>query len=160
MADLDIPGVKIVGYEGVFGTIMMLGVMMPIAYFLPGPEGEGIHENTLDTLTMIGNSKALQTILAIDMAALLLYNMSGMAVTGHLGAVFRTVLETMRTLFVWLIDLLLFYTPLGMGQVRACLRGDSGPGCARAVRPCVLACMHAFFVEGFACMDEHAAYGA
>ena len=36
---------------------------------------------------------------------------------GGLGAVFRTVLETMRTLFVWLVDLLLFYTPLGMGKL-------------------------------------------
>ena len=30
---------------------------------------------------------------------------------------FRTVLETMRTLFVWLVDLLLFYTPLGLGKL-------------------------------------------
>lgn len=36
---------------------------------------------------------------------------------GHLGAVFRTVLETMRTLCVWLVDLGLFYTPLGFGQL-------------------------------------------
>lgn len=37
--------------------------------------------------------------------------------TGELGAVFRTVLETMRTMFVWLVDLLLFYTPLGFGKL-------------------------------------------
>ena len=36
---------------------------------------------------------------------------------GALGAVFRTVLETMRTWFVWLVDLLLFYTPLGFGTL-------------------------------------------
>jgi len=36
---------------------------------------------------------------------------------GQLGAVFRTVLETTRTLFVWLVDLVLFYTPLGMGSL-------------------------------------------
>ena len=40
-----------------------------------------------------------------------------MMVTGHLGAVFRTVLETMRTLFVWILGLLLFDTPLGMGRL-------------------------------------------
>jgi hypothetical protein len=51
------------------------------------------------------------------MGALLAYNVAGMMVTGHLGAVFRTVLETTRTLFVWLVDLLLFYTPLGMGKL-------------------------------------------
>ncbi len=30
---------------------------------------------------------------------------------------FRTVLETLRTLFVWLADLMLFYTPLGVGKL-------------------------------------------
>jgi len=40
-----------------------------------------------------------------------------MMVTGHLGAVFRTVLETMRTLFVWILGLVLFYTPMGMGRL-------------------------------------------
>ncbi len=39
------------------------------------------------------------------------------ACAGELGAVFRTVLETMRTMFVWLVDLLLFYTPLGFGKL-------------------------------------------
>ncbi|KAG2447436.1 hypothetical protein HYH02_007761 [Chlamydomonas schloesseri] len=117
MADLNIPGVKIVGFEGVIGAALTLGVMMPIAYFLPGPEGEGIHEDMADTWAMIRNSTALQAVLVVDAAALLLYNVAGMAVTGHLGAVFRTVLETMRTLFVWLVDLLLFYTPLGLGQL-------------------------------------------
>ncbi|KAG2422797.1 hypothetical protein HXX76_015744 [Chlamydomonas incerta] len=117
MADLNIPGVKIVGYEGVIGAAATLGLLMPIAYFLPGPEGEGIHEDMADTWAMIRNSRALQAVLLVDAAALLLYNVAGMAVTGHLGAVFRTVLETMRTLFVWLVDLLLFYTPLGMGQL-------------------------------------------
>lgn len=38
-------------------------------------------------------------------------------VTGSLGAVFRTVLETMRTLFVWLVSLGLYYLPLGVGQL-------------------------------------------
>ncbi|KIZ00286.1 hypothetical protein MNEG_7674 [Monoraphidium neglectum] len=117
MADLDMDPLKIVGFEGVFGSVMMIGVMMPIAYFLPGEEGTGLHEDSLDSLVMIKNSTALQGVLGTDMLALLLYNLSGMMVTGHLGAVFRTVLETMRTLFVWLVGLLLFYTPLGMGRL-------------------------------------------
>ncbi|KAL6759741.1 hypothetical protein V8C86DRAFT_2568243 [Haematococcus lacustris] len=117
MADMDIPAMKIVGFEGLFGVIGTLGIMAPIAYFLPGTEGEGLHEDGLDTLQMIRNSRALQIILAIDMVALLMYNVSGMMVTGHLGAVFRTVLETTRTLFVWLLGLVLYYTPLGMGKL-------------------------------------------
>eukprot|EP00775_Hariotina_reticulata_P005859 gene5859-6100_t len=117
MADLAMEPLKIVGFEGVFGTVFMLFILLPIAYFLPGPEGLGLHENTLDTLAMIRSSKGLQVVLGVDMFALLAYNMCGMLVTDHLGAVFRTVLETMRTLFVWLLGLLLFYTPLGMGKL-------------------------------------------
>lgn len=117
MADMNVPPMKIVGYEGVFGTLAMVLIMMPIVYFVPGPEGQGLHEDTLDTFHMISHNPRLIAILLIDLVALLLYNVAGMMVTGHLGAVFRTVLETMRTLFVWLVDLLLFYTPLGMGQL-------------------------------------------
>jgi len=117
MADLDMEPMKIVGFEGIFGTAMMLFILLPVAYFLPGPEGYGLHEDTIDTLHMIGSSKGLQIVLAVDMFALLSYNISGMMVTSHLGAVFRTVLETMRTLFVWLLGLLLYYTPLGMGRL-------------------------------------------
>ena len=31
----------------------------------------------------------------------------------NMGAVTRTVMETMRTLFVWVADLALYYSPLG-----------------------------------------------
>ena len=117
MADLAIPPLKIVGYEGVFGTAMMLGIMLPIVQHLPGKDGNGIHEDSIDTWHMITHSSIIAKILAMDMFALLAYNISGMCVTGHLGAVFRTVLETTRTLFVWLVDLILFYTPLGLGKL-------------------------------------------
>jgi len=60
MADLAMAPLKIVGFEGVFGSIMMFGVLLPIAYYLPGPEGYGLHENSLDTLAMIKSSKGLQ----------------------------------------------------------------------------------------------------
>ena len=59
MADLDMAPLKIVGFEGVFGSAMMLGLLLPAAYFLPGPEGLGLHEDTLDSLAMIRSSPAL-----------------------------------------------------------------------------------------------------
>ena len=73
---------------------------------------------------MITHSPTIAVTLAVDMTALLLYNVAGMAVTGHLGAVFRTVLETGRTLFVWIVDLALFYGVSSPGEGRARL-GES-----------------------------------
>lgn len=116
MADLDVAPMRIVGWEGMFGAIATLLFIAPIAYYMHGTEGEGFHEDIVDTWVMIKNSPKLQAILLIDMAALLLYNISGMMVTSHIGAVFRTVLETMRTLFVWLVDLALFYGGFGLGE--------------------------------------------
>jgi hypothetical protein len=60
MADLAMEPMKIVGFEGVFGSFFMICILLPIAYILPGPEGLGLHENTLDTLAMIKSSKGLQ----------------------------------------------------------------------------------------------------
>ncbi|CAG9463959.1 unnamed protein product [Pedinophyceae sp. YPF-701] len=113
MTDLDMAPLMIVGYEGMWGTLCMVGVLLPAVSFAPGVEGDGIHENSLDTLAMLVNSPLIRTIVLVDMFALLAYNVTGMSVTGHLGAVFRTVLETMRTLFVWALGLALFYLPLG-----------------------------------------------
>uniref|UniRef100_A0A061RPA1 Integral membrane protein n=1 Tax=Tetraselmis sp. GSL018 TaxID=582737 RepID=A0A061RPA1_9CHLO len=109
LSELNMMPLKIVGYEGLIGFILMVGVLLPAAYFLPGQDGHGLHENTLDTLHMIANTPAIATVLVIDCLALLSYNFAGMSVTDNLGAIFRTVLETMRTLFVWIVDLILFY---------------------------------------------------
>jgi drug/metabolite transporter (DMT)-like permease len=117
MADLNIPPLKIVGFEGLYGALAMGLILLPTVQRLPGVDGQGVHEDTVDTWHMILNNPTIARILLLDMVALLAYNVAGMCVTGHLGAVFRTVLETTRTLFVWLVDLILFYTPLGMGKL-------------------------------------------
>jgi hypothetical protein len=39
-----------------------------------------------------------------SVVAMLMYNIAGMLVTDELGASARTVLETTRTLFVWLVS--------------------------------------------------------
>ncbi len=47
--------------------------------------------------------------MAVDLLAINLFNAAGMRITSSLGAVFRSVLEAVRTLNVWLLDLLLYY---------------------------------------------------
>ena len=50
MADLEVAPLKIVGWEGVFGTLIMALVLLPIVYFVPGEDGRGFHENSIETL--------------------------------------------------------------------------------------------------------------
>ena len=75
------------------------------------------HPPTHALTQMIRHSPTIATVLAVDGAALMLYNVAGMRVTGAAGAVFRTVLETSRTLFVWIVDLDLFYGGVGGGDL-------------------------------------------
>jgi hypothetical protein len=46
---------------------------------------------------------SIPAVLAANSGSLLLYNVAGMFVTDQLGAVSRTVFESARTLFVWLV---------------------------------------------------------
>ncbi len=66
---------------------------------------------------LITHSSTLPFMVPALVLSLLCYNIAGMFVTDEIGAVARTVLETMRTLFVWIVDLVLWYTPLGLGRL-------------------------------------------
>ena len=75
-------------------------------------------------------------MLIANSLSLLLYNVAGMFVTEEMGAVSRTVFESARTLFVWLGDLLLYYTHTGLGEqwdnssyLQVC-PAHSPPGCS------------------------------
>ena len=71
MADLNIAPLKIVGWEGVFGTLIMVCVLLPIVYFVPGTEGNGFHENSIETLHVrmerhCANAQTVAEFLAAD----------------------------------------------------------------------------------------------
>ena len=79
---MDLSSIAIVGYEGVWGACIMFAIFLPVAYFLPGAEGNAVHENTLDTFYMIGHSIPLEFIIALSLISSFGYNLMGMIVTG------------------------------------------------------------------------------
>ena len=50
LSSMDISPLKIVGFEGLWGSAAMVLILLPIVQFLPGQEGSGIHEDTLESL--------------------------------------------------------------------------------------------------------------
>ncbi|CAK0780911.1 hypothetical protein CVIRNUC_005219 [Coccomyxa viridis] len=119
MSHVGLAPLQVVGYEGLLGTLVLFLVLMPIVYFIPGKDGQGLHEDSLETAYMIGHSEprwSIPLVLVANSLSLLLYNVAGMFVTEEMGAVSRTVFESARTLFVWLGDLLLYYTHTGLGE--------------------------------------------
>ena len=108
MKNLQMSSVKVVAWEGVFGVLHCICWALPLVYFLPGRD-HGHIEDSLDSLYMISHSYGIIFIMALDMTMMLFYNLSGMIVTESLSAIHRVVIETLRTLCVWVIDIVLYY---------------------------------------------------
>lgn len=49
---MDAPSLVVVGMEGFWGFLLTAFVALPIAYILPGEEGQGLHEDFIDSLIL------------------------------------------------------------------------------------------------------------
>ena len=110
MGNLSFEPVLVVGLEGLFGFILQGFVVLPAVYFLPGEDVGDRLENTIDSFHMMDTSIGILITLGVTAVVMLFYNLMGMSVTSHMGALFRSILETTRTLFAWIVGLILFYS--------------------------------------------------
>ncbi|KAH3758412.1 solute carrier family 35 member F6 [Pelomyxa schiedti] len=109
MHDVKAPPTLIVGMEGVWGFVLCTFISMPIAQVLPGPEGEGLHEDSVDSFIMLGNSNELLGLAIGYVLVILIFNLYGMIITEVTNAMVRNLLEPIRTLFIWVTDIFIFY---------------------------------------------------
>lgn len=107
MKGLNVPKLQLVGYEGVWGTVVLL-LLFPIMYYAPGNDA-GSYENGVDTIEMIENSNDLRNAVLTYTFSCCCYNLCAVCVTGALSAVHRTMFMALRTLIVWVVDLTVHY---------------------------------------------------
>lgn len=108
MKSLDLPAMHVVGYEGIWGVIQMCLIVYPILYVLPGDD-HGHQEDVFDTLAMISNNQNLALIILAYLFSCSTFNATGIAITGALSAVHRTMLDASRTMLIWAFDLFIHY---------------------------------------------------
>jgi hypothetical protein len=113
MHDLVVSPVFVVGLEGMWGTILTCAIFLPATYYLPGEEGGGVHEDTLDTFKMMSNAPIIVIFVVVYVIVILCYNVTGMFVTSMTSAVVRTILEGVRTMCIWIVQVILHYGFLG-----------------------------------------------
>lgn len=77
MSCMSLAPLSVVGLEGVYGTALMLGLVLPAAQLLPGREGGGIHEDTWESLHMLAGSAALRWAAGLTLLAVAVYNVVG-----------------------------------------------------------------------------------
>jgi len=105
---LQVPPLILVGYEGIWGMIVCLLLVIPVTYMIPGSDA-GSYENTYDTLLMLTNSSSLIWMVLLYAVSCTSYNLCAVCVTGSLSAVHRTMFMASRTMIVWMVDLYVHY---------------------------------------------------
>jgi len=67
------PPVQVVGTEGLFGTLFMGIIILPILYFIPG-DNCGSYENSIDAFIQIGTSNSLFGLILGFIISIAFYN--------------------------------------------------------------------------------------
>ena len=119
LKDVNMPALEIVGWEGIWGLVMMVLVACPFAFIFPGGDPSplgGSLENIFDSFAQLFNSKNVALVCSIFLIAVLFYNIFGMLVTSGSSAVNRTILEAVRTLLIWITMLISCYSGAPFGE--------------------------------------------
>jgi drug/metabolite transporter (DMT)-like permease len=94
---------EVVGWEGVWGIGISSFLLLPIVAHIPGPDC-GAAEDTLDTLHMLSQSGLIVGLVVSYIIGLLLLNSSSMEVSRVLTAVHRNLVNALRTILLWAVE--------------------------------------------------------
>ena len=81
--------------KGFWGTVLSIGVMYPLAYFLPGAD-HGSYEDPFNTWNMFRNSTNIQIAFVIYFFTIFFYNLLAVLVTFMLSSVWHAILDNFR----------------------------------------------------------------
>eukprot|EP01100_Stratorugosa_tubuloviscum_P008728 TRINITY_DN3631_c0_g1_i2.p1 TRINITY_DN3631_c0_g1~~TRINITY_DN3631_c0_g1_i2.p1 ORF type:complete len:191 (+),score=52.98 TRINITY_DN3631_c0_g1_i2:888-1460(+) len=99
---------NVVGMEGLFGSLIMSLIVLPILYFVP-PSVSFFHDDSIDALVQIGNSMFLLAFCLVYIFSISFYNFFGISVAKKLSSVHRTLIDACRTVLVWVTNLMIYY---------------------------------------------------
>lgn len=108
MKDLNLPALQVIGWEGIWGVLMMVVAVYPLLYVLPGDD-DGHIEDVFDTVSMLMNSAPLQVVVIIYLFSCSTFNVTGVLITKELSATHRQMMDASRTIVIWLFGLGVHY---------------------------------------------------
>jgi len=119
----DLPPLKVVGYEGIFG-FTTIGILLWPFYFIYTGETFGLgpeyrFEDAIDGFSQIFNSPGILGWTIGNMFSIAMFNFAGVTVTKELSSTTRAVLDNIRQIFIWAFSLIVgwqtfnWMTPVG-----------------------------------------------
>lgn len=110
VSGLNIPALQAVGWEGFFGFSVLSLLLVPMYYiqvaapFSSNPDG-GSLEDFFDAIAQIKNSGQLGVALSGTVVSIAFFNFAGISVTKEMSATTRMVLDSVRTVVIWVVAL-------------------------------------------------------
>ncbi|KAI5754679.1 hypothetical protein M8J77_010627 [Diaphorina citri] len=108
---LDIPALQAVGWEGFFGLVILGALQIPFYYIYVGKpfadNARGTLEDFPDAFVQLSNNHLLIFSVLGTVLSIAFFNFAGISVTKEMSATTRMVLDTVRTLVIWLVSLAL-----------------------------------------------------
>lgn len=106
--DIPAPPLLLIGMEGLWGSVLCLVFVYPLAYYLPGDD-HGSFEHFENTWAMLCNTPTIQYMFAVYFIAIFGYNLFAVLVTYLLNSIWHAMLDNFRPITVWLTDMFIFY---------------------------------------------------
>lgn len=102
--------IMVCGLEGCWSSIVCLCICLPAAQYLPGTDGLGIHEDTVETIRMIkGNPLIIIGIVFLYIISLS-YNIISNYLIKASSSVVRSLMESVRTFVIWMLSFVIYYS--------------------------------------------------
>jgi len=107
----DVPALQAVGWEGTFGFIVLGLLLIPFYYIIvPGNFSQNPNhalEDAIDAFVQMGNNPWLIASIVGTIISIAFFNFAGISVTKEMSATTRMILDSVRTLFIWITSLAL-----------------------------------------------------
>lgn len=101
---------KAVGTEGFFGFVILSLLLIPMFYIHVGDFGGNprqVLEDAIDAFCQIGHKPLILLALLGNTVSIAFFNFAGISVTKEISATTRMVLDSLRTLVIWIVSLAL-----------------------------------------------------
>ncbi|KAM4771751.1 solute carrier family 35 member F6 [Rhinophrynus dorsalis] len=99
---------RAVGTEGLFGFVILSLLLIPF-YYIPASNfsnnDRGVLEDSLDAFCQMGNQPLIILALLGNISSIAFFNFAGISVTKEISATTRMVLDSLRTVVIWIVSL-------------------------------------------------------
>jgi len=105
----NVPALQAVGWEGTFGFTTLAILLVPFSFIYVGPEfshnPRHVLEDAYDGVYQLAHNPLLALAFSGTVISIAFFNFAGISVTKELSATTRMVLDSIRTLVIWMVSI-------------------------------------------------------